>query len=316
MNAEAKPEEEPAGEMMKILIAYDGSGGSDEMLNDLRRAGLPGKAEAMVISISESWFLLSGGFLGAETNFVTEALGSVKEALALARQAAERIQSDFPDWNVRHSSVVGSPAAVLIEKADEWKPDLLALGAHGHTAAGRFLLGSVSQTVMTHAHCSVRVARAGKKDSAAPIRLIIGVDGSPGAEAAVRAAAARHWPKGAEARVVSAFQTPAIAPDRLRRHENVAAQMAALISGAKFRANEISASAANRLRGAGLIVSSVVKEENPKRLLIREAEDWGADCIFVGARGLSRIERFWLGSVSTAVAMRAHCSVEVVREKQ
>jgi nucleotide-binding universal stress UspA family protein len=60
----------------------------------------------------------------------------------------------------------------------------------------------------------------------------------------------------------------------------------------------------------------VVKEENPKRLLISEAEDWGADCIFVGARGLSHIERFWLGSVSTAVAPRAHCSVEVVREKQ
>jgi nucleotide-binding universal stress UspA family protein len=31
---------------------------------------------------------------------------------------------------------------------------------------------------------------------------------------------------------------------------------------------------------------------------------------------MSRIERFWLGSVSAAVAPRAHCSVEVVREKQ
>ena len=92
--------------------------------------------------------------------------------------------------------------------------------------------------------------------------------------------------------MVSAFQIPAVAPDRLRRHEYVAAQMAALISGAKFRVKGIASSAANRLRDAGLIVSSVVKEENPKRLLISEAEDWRADCIFVGARGLSRIERF------------------------
>lgn len=303
-------------EMMKILIAYDGSGGSDEMLTDLRRAGLPGKAEALVISISEAWFLLPGSFLGAGTNLVTEAVGSVKDALALAKQAAERVQSDFPDWNVRHSSAAGSPAAVLIEKADEWKPDLLALGAHGRTAAGRFFLGSVSQTVVTHAHCSVRVARAGKKGFAAPIRLIIGVDGSPGAEAAVRAVATRHWRKGAEARVVSAYQTLTVAPERLGRHENVDVQMTALIAGAKVRANEIAASVADRLKDAGLIVSSVVKEENPKRLLISEAEDWGADCIFVGARGLSRIERFWLGSVSTAVTARAHCSVEVTREKQ
>jgi nucleotide-binding universal stress UspA family protein len=62
-----------------------------------------------------------------------------------------------------------------------------------------------------------------------------------------------------------------------------------------------------------LITSSVVKEENPKKLLLSEAEDWNADCIFVGARGLSGFERFWLGSVSTAVVTRAHCSVEVVR---
>jgi universal stress protein family protein len=35
--------------------------------------------------------------------------------------------------------------------------------------------------------------------------------------------------------------------------------------------------------------------------------------IFVGARGLSRFERFRLGSVSAAIFARAHCSVEVAR---
>ena len=59
----------------------------------------------------------------------------------------------------------------------------------------------------------------------------------------------------------------------------------------------------------------VVKEGDPKRVLIEEAEQWGADCIFVGARGLRRLERFLLGSVSTAVAARAHCSVEVVHPR-
>ena len=43
------------------------------------------------------------------------------------------------------------------------------------------------------------------------------------------------------------------------------------------------------------------------------AERWGADCVFAGAKGLSRLERFLVGSVSTAVAARAPCSVEVVR---
>jgi len=72
---------------------------------------------------------------------------------------------------------------------------------------------------------------------------------------------------------------------------------------------------AEKLRAAGLVVSSVVKEGDPKRVLIEEAEQVGADCLFVGARGLRRLERFLLGSVSTAVAARAHCSVEVVHPR-
>jgi len=65
-------------------------------------------------------------------------------------------------------------------------------------------------------------------------------------------------------------------------------------------------------------VSTVVKPGDPKYALIDLADDWEeegtktADCIFLGARGVRGVERFLLGSVSTAVAMNAHCSVEIV----
>jgi nucleotide-binding universal stress UspA family protein len=71
--------------------------------------------------------------------------------------------------------------------------------------------------------------------------------------------------------------------------------------------------AVEKLRRAGLQTSVVVKEEEPKALLLNEAEGWNADCVFVGARGVGRVERLLTGSVSSAVAARAHCSVEVVR---
>jgi hypothetical protein len=70
------------------------------------------------------------------------------------------------------------------------------------------------------------------------------------------------------------------------------------------------------LRATGLTVLSVITDGDPKQLLPEEAEHWKADCIFVGARGLRRIERFLLGSVSAAVAAQAHCSVEVIRAGQ
>jgi nucleotide-binding universal stress UspA family protein len=71
--------------------------------------------------------------------------------------------------------------------------------------------------------------------------------------------------------------------------------------------------AVGKLTAVGLKTDVVVKEDEPKRLLVTEAESWGADCIFVGARGMGRIERFLLGSVSSALAARAHCSVEIAR---
>jgi nucleotide-binding universal stress UspA family protein len=66
-----------------------------------------------------------------------------------------------------------------------------------------------------------------------------------------------------------------------------------------------------------ITVSSVVETGDPKQMLIKHAEDFGADCIFTGATGFSsRLERMILGSVSAAVAARAQCSVEVVRERE
>ncbi len=73
---------------------------------------------------------------------------------------------------------------------------------------------------------------------------------------------------------------------------------------------------ADNLRNVGLTASLELKKGDPQRILLEEAESWQADSIFVGAKGMRGIERLMLGSVSAAVAARAHCSVEVVRPKQ
>ena len=70
------------------------------------------------------------------------------------------------------------------------------------------------------------------------------------------------------------------------------------------------------LNAAGLEVSSTVSGADPKLAIIQEAENCEADCIFVGTSGLNRLGRLLLGSLSTAVVTRAHCSVEVVRSEE
>jgi len=72
--------------------------------------------------------------------------------------------------------------------------------------------------------------------------------------------------------------------------------------------------AADELRVIGLPVSVAIKKGAPGRVIIEEAQEWKANSIFVGSRKFSgALERFWLGSVSTELVTKAHCSVEVVR---
>lgn len=52
-----------------------------------------------------------------------------------------------------------TPAAAILEAAEEWKADLIVMGSHGRRGFDRFILGSVSETVAMHAGCSVEVVR-------------------------------------------------------------------------------------------------------------------------------------------------------------
>jgi nucleotide-binding universal stress UspA family protein len=145
------------------------------------------------------------------------------------------------------------------------------------------------------------------------VRIIIGVDGSPGSEAAVHAVTARKWPPNSEVRLVivedpliPAYVGALIPPLARTIEEDVKEDRA--------WAERIEEQSAAVFQGVAIKVTHVLRRGDPKHELPKAAEEWGADCIFVGSAGFSnRFERFVLGSVSAAVAARAHCSVEVVR---
>jgi nucleotide-binding universal stress UspA family protein len=152
---------------MKVLVAYDGSPGADAALDDLKRAGMPDVVEALVVSVAELWLPPPSATFKPVLTSATELLPApVEAARNLALEASRRLQTIFPAWDVRAEGLVGSPASAALIKADEWKPNLIVVGSHGRSALGRFMLGSVSQKIVTEAHCSVRVARGLARQSA------------------------------------------------------------------------------------------------------------------------------------------------------
>ena len=290
---------------VKILIAYDGSDCAQAALDGLRSAGLPAKAEVKVVAVLETWFpppsswaLLEGASKASQE----------LDTLALAQGAAVSLRSLFSGWELTAQEETGSPASVLLKIADDWQPDLLVIGSHGRSAAGRLLLGSVSQKLVHEAHCSVRIARGSAEAADTPARLLIAMDGSRGAMAAVDAVVARQWPAESQACIVNAtWSMPPITAGRM------VAPITDWIAEENAQIKTALEAATAKLQGVGLITSSVMEEEEPKDLICKEAERWGADCIFIGARGMGAVERLMIGSISSGVAARAHCSVEVVR---
>ena len=296
---------------MKILIAYDGSKCAEAAIDELKRAGLPRRADAIVLTIAEELIPAPRSIGGVDTTFVKSLLEAEKESLALAGRARSRIQTFFPDWEILAEASVGSPGGKIIARADEWRPDLIVVGSHGRTALGQMFFGSVSQKVVNEALCSVRVARGRIGDPDAPARIIVGIDGSEEADVAVEEIASRNWPDGSEVRIVnSALTIPSLSDP------GTAVNLAEWIARETEQVKKAAEGAAEKFGSAGLKVSIVVGEREPKTLLCGEAEKLKADCIFVGSRGMGRLDRFLIGSVSLGVAARAHCSVEVVRSGQ
>lgn len=308
---------------MKILIAYDGSEFADAALEDLQRAGLPAEAEALVMSLADVFLprQIEEEVDDAARMAVPEVVRRAHEhaeqqlqaAVKMAARASDRVKSMFPSWQVRDEAQADSPAWALLRTADEWKPDLVVMGARGQSVfGGRLILGSISQRVLYEAHCSVRIGRLRQTDDSDPVRILIGVDRSTDCDAAVEAVCNRNWPSGSHAGVLSVVDTVmALNPEVTDPSDVKWIEVGDQRNWDQVR--ELFEPSAERLRRAGLHADVLVRRGDPADQILEEADTWGADCIFVGAKGARGISRLLLGSVSSAVSARAHCSVEVVR---
>lgn len=317
---------------MKVLIGYDGSDSARDAIHELHRAGLPRGTQATVLSVADVWPRVPATLLepndpasGWQQSPIVRkaralAEATIAEAHAMADEGAALVRAEFPQWTVGPATYAGSPSESLIRLSADCGADLVVVGSQGRTALGRLVLGSVSEKVLLHAPCSVHISRRPAADAAprsAAVRIIIGIDGSRHSALAVSAVAGRVWPAGTEVKVVAALDVKLLSVLASPTPSPWARPWLDALPGdhdARDWACEAVEAVAAELRAAGLSATPVVEEADAKKLLVEEAERWSADCIFLGAKGHSAIERFLLGSVSATVAARASCSVEVVRQ--
>lgn len=282
---------------MKVILAYDGSECADKAIEGLRFAGIPDGSDVTVVSVSE-WFPVPVAVGGSDVQ-PERPPGNGAEAARLAEVAAQRLKEEHPTWTVGSEGFAGSPAREIVRCAEEKGAELIITGSHGRSAMGRFFLGSVSHQILTSSRCSVRISRDDHKEGTAPLSVLVALDGSDYAQAISEGVLHRSWPAETTFTIVSAAE---YSYDQNEEEETME------------HLERLHAELGEKLKEKGYAAESIIDTGmvHPREVILREAKRAGASCIFLGARGLTRFERFVLGSVSTAVAMRAECSVEIV----
>lgn len=149
---------------MKILLATDGSEFSDAAAQEIADRPWPADSEVLVISVvhlpftptAETLSLPDCEYSQLEKAGREHAESNIKSAIARIETSNARRKSPL---RLRSEIVQARPEEGIVETAKKWGADLIVVGSHGRRGIQRFLLGSASQAVASHAPCSVEIVR-------------------------------------------------------------------------------------------------------------------------------------------------------------
>lgn len=292
---------------MLILCAMDGSRHAQTALDMVRHAVAgPGDTVLLVHVADLARFQPIKGMEPPARRALEEALRQAEHRgrHLLARSRASLIQEGIAT-EVR--LVRGRPAQAVTRIAGRRKADLIVVGSRGLSDVKGFLLGSVSRHVVAAAPCPVLVV---KRRVPAFERIVVSVDGSKPARAAVRFLL--RLPLPSLARVTVASVVPPLPIEAGHLDPGSSPVLELVRKPLEDAATRAATEAAAPIDKAGFEVTTLVFHGTPAHEIVKLTEAKKADLVVMGSRGLTGSSRFLMGSVSEAVVKYAPCSVLVV----
>ncbi len=304
---------------MKILLAIDESKFSEAATKAVCAQANPKDSEVSVLNVIE---VLSPQLPEMRTYYPGiehDRDAQRKPAQELVEKAAKLLRSS--GVQVTTAVKLGNPKSTIIDVARKWHADLIVMGSHGRTGLERFLLGSASDAVFRHAHCSVELVRippaikgsnrVGKSGDGKTKRILLATDGSKFSEAATRLLIEQARPQDTEVQVLHVVEPPSLL---------VVREMGGYDPGIEVAwetqtkvAEVLVKMVGDQLRAKGFKVTTAVDQGDARSKIIDAASKWHADLIILGSHGRKGLENFLVGSISEGVARHAKCSVEIVR---
>ncbi len=241
---------------------------------------------------------------------------AVSKAHRFIDRIAELLQTEKMEVQTR--IVEGIPGAEILTAIKEHQIDLVVVGAKGLSGMKRFLLGSVSEWVLSDAPCSVLAVRGQPRwtqGSARSLRILIATDGSQDAKSAVSLLKQFHLPPSTHLYILHVVETAGSLtslsglPDHLR-----STPLGFAIKETREQMGKRLLQETRRNWGRKqLHVDVKVTNGHAAEEILKAINRLRVDLVVMGSRGLTGMRRFLLGSVANSVVRHASCSVLVVR---
>lgn len=191
----------------------------------------------------------------------------------------------------------------IVQEANIRGAQMIAMATHARGSLGRFVYGSVAEEVVRDSSVPVLLLRAWHAGDfytrlARPGALVVPLDGSALAEAALPMAESLAAMLHAEVVLISAVPSPDIA---LTPGGMSAALFPTDRATAEREANAYLERVAVRLRAAGIVATTVVRTGAPANVVAAVAEERGAALTILTTHGRTGLDRLMLGSVAEAI---------------
>jgi nucleotide-binding universal stress UspA family protein len=298
-------ESEPMSIFTKILLATDGSESSEIAASTALNLSKRLDSEVHVVYVTPEHPYVHAYYDLRHEEEVKRFQREDQQALNKHVEHMQEAGGTVADTYLR----VGDAAKEIVGLAEELEVGLVVLGSRGHGRIRRALMGSVSISVLRHAHCSVLIVRGHGCEE--PGKILVAIDGSEEASAAARAATELAKATGSELHLMYAMQEeryrPHLGPEMWEGWEEDFEQ-------AKRSAYAWVEEQAEHMRGEGVrAVEAHLMLGQPDAAIVWLADELWAGLVMVGSRGLGGMRRTLIGSVSDSVVRHAHCPVLVMR---
>ncbi|HEY9732578.1 MAG TPA: universal stress protein [Drouetiella sp.] len=148
---------------MKILVAVDDKTYAQAVIDCISSLTWEKKPEFKVLScVPPLRYRIPTTTGVADTRFVEVQEERRRAAKSLVLGVSSQIAQLIPQITVEDVVLDGDPKIKILELATEWNADLIVMGSHGRNNLERLFLGSTSLAVLSHAPCSVLVAKISK----------------------------------------------------------------------------------------------------------------------------------------------------------